>query len=67
MTVDATRGVFDKLGTKGIAGLVLLVVGIAVVAYSAPIVAAGMALVVAGLGLVASGHVQSAMGMFGMA
>ncbi|ELY27029.1 hypothetical protein C499_10854 [Halogeometricum borinquense DSM 11551] len=58
---------FDKLGTKGIAGVVLLVAGIGIVAYQEPIVAAGIALVVAGLGLVASGLVQSVMGMFGMA
>ena len=57
----------DKLGTKGIAGVVCLLVGMGLVAVQAPIVAAGLALVVAGLGLVASGLVQNVMQMFGMA
>lgn len=58
---------FDKLGLSGIFGLVLVVVGIAVVAWEAPIVAAGLTAVIVGLALVARGAVQSVMGMFGMA
>lgn len=57
----------DKLGAKGIAGLVLIVLGFALVAWAAPVVAAGLALVVVGLVLVAGGLAQSVMGMFGMA
>ena len=66
MIVAASNGMIDKLGTKGIAGVVLLVLGIAVVAYRAPVVAAGLAMAFAGLGLVASGLIQSVMGAFGM-
>lgn len=57
----------DKLGTTGILGIVLLLVGIAVVAYKAPIVAVGIALALVGLGLVAKGLVSNVMSMFGMA
>ncbi|EJN59783.1 hypothetical protein SAMN04487950_3238 [Halogranum rubrum] len=57
----------DKLGTTGILGVVLLLVGIAVVAYKAPIVAVGIALALVGLGLVAKGLVSNVMSMFGMA
>ncbi|WP_411965038.1 hypothetical protein [Haloferax sp. YSMS24] len=56
----------DKLGTKGIAGVVSLFLGIGIVAVQAPLVAAGLALVVAGLGLVASGLAENVMKMFGM-
>ena len=58
---------FDKLGTKGVVGVVVLLAGLALVAWRAPVVAAGVALVVAGLGLVASGLAESVMRMFGMA
>lgn len=57
----------DKLGAKGIAGLVFIVAGFALVAWTAPVVAAGLALVVVGLVLVAGGLAQSVMGMLGMA
>ncbi|AHZ22689.1 hypothetical protein E6P09_03830 [Haloferax mediterranei ATCC 33500] len=57
----------DKLGTKGIVGIICLLVGIGIVAYQQPIVAAGLAFVVAGLGLVASGLAEGVMKMFGMA
>ncbi len=71
---DAFRGLpvrrqdmLDKLGTKGIAGVVCLLSGIALVAVQAPLVAAGIALVVAGMGLVAGGLAENVMKMFGMA
>jgi len=57
----------DKLGLSGVFGLLLVVVGIAVVAWQAPVVAAGLTAVIVGLALVARGAVQSVMGMFGMA
>lgn len=62
-----TGGMLDKLGTKGIVGIVCLLAGIGIVAVQAPIVAAGIALVVAGMGLVASGLAEGVMKMFGMA
>jgi len=57
----------DKLGLSGVFGLLLVVVGIAVVAGQAPVVAAGLTAVIVGLALVARGAIQSVMGMFGMA
>ena len=57
----------DKLGTKGVAGVVVLLSGLGLVAWQAPIVAAGLALVVAGIGLVVSGLAESVMRAFGMA
>lgn len=57
----------DKLGLSGVFGLLLVVVGVAVVAWRAPVVAAGLTAVIVGLALVARGAVQSVMGMFGMA
>jgi hypothetical protein len=56
----------DKLGRSGIVGLLLVVAGVAVVAWSAPVVAAGLTAVIVGLGLVARGAIQSVMGMFGI-
>jgi hypothetical protein len=58
---------FDKLGLSGVLGLLLMVAGVAVVAWRAPVVAAGLTAVLVGLALVARGAVQSVMGMFGMA
>lgn len=57
---------FNKLGLSGVLGLVLMVAGVAVVAWRAPVVAAGLTAVLVGLALVARGAVQSVMGMFGM-
>lgn len=55
----------DKLGPAGLLGILLMVAGIAVVAWNAPIVAAGLVLVLAGLGLVVRSAAKSVMGMFG--
>ncbi|WP_254536620.1 DUF7470 family protein [Halomarina litorea] len=55
-----------KLGTTGIAGVLLLVGGLAVIAYTAPIVALGMALVLVGLLLVAKGLMSGLLESFGM-
>lgn len=59
----------QKLGAVGIVGLLLLLGGLALVAYQSPIVAAGLALVLAGVGLVTKGLVNalvSSMGFGGM-
>lgn len=56
----------DKLGTDGLAGLLLVVLAIAIVTWRDPVIGGGMLLVLAGLGLIAKGLVSSAMGMFGM-
>ncbi|MCF2241267.1 hypothetical protein KI372_07785, partial [Halobacterium salinarum] len=58
---------FDKLGLSGVFGLVLMVVGVAVIAWKAPVVAAGLTAVLVGLALVARGAIQSVMGVFGEA
>jgi len=55
----------DRLGPSGLLGVLLLLVGIAVVAWNAPVVAAGLALVLLGLGLVVRSAAKSVMGMFG--
>lgn len=57
---------FDKLGLPGVVGFLLLLVGVAVVAFESPIVAVGLALVVAGLGLVVFGLVKNVLASFGM-
>jgi hypothetical protein len=56
----------DKLGTKGILGLLLLLAGIAVIAYVNLIIAAGIGLVVLGFVLTAWGLVSGLMASFGM-
>jgi len=56
----------DKLGLSGILGVLLVVAGIAIVAWTAPVVAAGLTAVILGVALVARGAIQSVMGMFGM-
>lgn len=61
-----SRDMLDKLGTSGLAGIVLLLAGIALIAWFYPIVAAGLALVLAGIALVAKGLISSVMRSFGM-
>ena len=56
----------DKLGIAGILGVVVMLGGIALVAWEAPIVAAGIAFVVAGLGLIVYGMVQNLLTAFGL-
>jgi hypothetical protein len=56
----------DKLGIAGILGVVVMLGGIALVAWQAPIVAAGIAFVVAGLGLIVYGMVQNLLTAFGL-
>ncbi|MBX0295641.1 DUF7470 family protein [Haloarcula nitratireducens] len=56
----------DKLGVAGIAGVVALFGGIALVASQNLIFAAGLALVVGGMGLIVYGLVTSLLASFGM-
>jgi len=57
---------FGKLGTKGIAGVLLLLAGIAVIAYVNLLIAAGIGLVVLGFVLTAWGLVSGLMSSFGL-
>ncbi|MFB6235934.1 MAG: hypothetical protein ABEH81_11090 [Halopenitus sp.] len=55
-----------KLGLQGIAGLLLVVVSVALLTYHDPIVGAAVMILLAGLALIAKGLISSMMGMFGM-
>ncbi|PSQ04925.1 hypothetical protein BRC92_03320 [Halobacteriales archaeon QS_4_69_31] len=57
---------FDKLGVAGIAGAVVSLGGIGLLAWVDPLVAAGIAFVVAGLGLVVYGLVSNLLASMGM-
>ena len=57
---------FDKLGAKGIVGVLLLLGGIAVIAIQNIIIAAGIGLVVVGFVLVAWGLITGLLSSFGM-
>ena len=57
----------DRLGTVGVVGLLLLLGGIALVAYADPIVAVGIALVIVGTGLVVKGLASNLLRQFGFA
>ncbi|QDX40104.1 hypothetical protein [Salarchaeum sp. JOR-1] len=57
----------DKLGTQGLVGILLVVVGLAVVAYNAPIVAIGLFVVLLGLALLVRRGLRAGMEMMGMA
>jgi hypothetical protein len=59
--------VFDKLGTVGLAGVLVTLVGIGIVAWRAPVVAAGIAVTLAGVGLIVRGLVGTVMQSFGLA
>ncbi|MFD1586076.1 hypothetical protein ACFR9U_03710 [Halorientalis brevis] len=56
----------DKLGVAGLLGFLLLLGGIALLAYIDLLIAAGVAFVVAGLGLVIYGLVSGFLGSLGM-
>ena len=58
---------FDSLGPMGWAGILLLLAGLAVVAFADPLVAAGLAIILVGLGLLVKRGVDLVMGMLGMA
>lgn len=57
---------FDKLGTVGVVGIVVVVGGLAVLAYENPVIAAGIALVLIGIGLLVRGLVATLLESFGM-
>ncbi|ELZ19245.1 DUF7470 family protein [Natrinema limicola] len=57
---------FRNLGAVGVVGLVLLLAGIALVAYESLLIAAGMALILAGLGLVVKSLISGMLQSFGM-
>jgi hypothetical protein len=57
---------FEKLGIAGVVGVVLMLGGIAVVAWQNLFLAGGLALVIAGLGLVVFGLVKNLLASFGI-
>lgn len=56
----------DKLGVAGVAGVLVLLGGIVVVAWQNLFLAAGLAFVVAGLGLIVYGMVSNLLSAFGL-
>lgn len=56
---------FGKLGLVGIVGLLLVLLGLAVVAWQDPIIAAGIALMLSGVGLLAKGMINAVIASFG--
>ncbi len=54
------------LGPLGIAGILLLLAGIGLIAYENPLIAGGIALAIAGLGLTVKSLISSVLGQFGM-
>ncbi|GAB3689573.1 hypothetical protein GCM10028857_25070 [Salinarchaeum chitinilyticum] len=54
------------LGIGGIVGLLLLVGGIAIIAWQNLLIASGLAIAIAGLGLIVRSLVSSALGAMGM-
>jgi uncharacterized membrane protein HdeD (DUF308 family) len=57
----------NKLGTVGLGGLLLVLVGVGLVAWQQPIVALGIALAFVGVALVAKGLISNVMSAFGFA
>lgn len=55
-----------KLGVVGIVGVLLVVAGLATIAYVEPIVAAGMAGILVGLGLVVGNVLRNMLASFGL-
>lgn len=56
-----------RIGLSGILGLLLLIVGIALLGLVDLRIAGGVALVVAGIGLLAHGLIKGMLGAFGLA
>lgn len=56
----------DRIGIVGVAGIVLLVAGIAAVAWVNPVAGAGLAAAILGLLLLLKGVVDSALEAMGM-
>ncbi|ELY55515.1 DUF7470 family protein [Natronolimnohabitans innermongolicus] len=57
---------FQNLGPLGIVGFVIVLAGIALIAYQNLLIAAGMAMILAGLGLVVKALITGVMQSFGM-
>lgn len=57
---------FDKLGIAGVLGVLIMMGGIALLAWYSLYVAAGVAFVVAGVGLITYGMVTSLLSSLGM-
>jgi len=55
-----------KLGIPGVLGVLMLLGGVALVAWENLLIGGGLALVIAGLGLVVYGMVTSLLGAMGM-
>jgi hypothetical protein len=56
----------DKLGMAGILGVLIMLGGIAIVAWQNLFLAAGLAFVVAGIGLIVYGMVTNLLSAFGL-
>lgn len=56
----------DKLGAAGLLGVLLMVGGVAVVAFESLLVAGGIALVIVGLGLLVFGLVKNLLASLGI-
>lgn len=55
-----------KLGTVGLIGALLAVLGVALITYRDPVIGAGLMLIVAGLALAVRGLASGLLRMFGM-
>ncbi|SIR92685.1 DUF7470 family protein [Natronorubrum thiooxidans] len=55
-----------NLGPQGIAGLLIVLAGVALIAYQNLLIAAGMALVLAGLGILVKALISGMLQSFGM-
>ena len=56
----------DTLGSEGIAGVVVVLIAVGILAVHDPIVGAGVAILLAGLALIAKGIADSTMRAFGL-
>ncbi|MFB6221301.1 MAG: hypothetical protein ABEH90_07660 [Halolamina sp.] len=56
----------DRLGIGGVVGLLVLLAGVALIAWQNLIIAAGMAFILAGLGLVVRALIGNVLRQFGM-
>lgn len=57
---------FTKLGISGIIGVLVVLGGLALIAFANPIVAGGLILVLIGVGLIVRGLISSLMNAMGM-
>lgn len=57
---------FDRFGISGIIGVLVILGGLALIAYANPIIAGGLILVLIGVGLVIRGLISSLMESMGM-